>query len=132
MSTYANRCRPTVPAKMPSLDDATAEAVGMEGAHDSGDDGYAATTDSQVASGDAAGLDAAPSMPHWGDGDSVDGSCSGAHAGRAITPHAERPLWVSRFDPTRGVSITVNIGTAAVLYTLHDTFDPLRWPWALY
>ena len=28
-------------------------------------------------------------------------------------------------QPTRGVSITVNIGTAAVLYTLHDTFDPL-------
>ena len=23
------------------------------------------------------------------------------------------------------MSITVNIGTAAVLYTLHDTFDPL-------
>ena len=38
---------------------------------------------------------------------------------------AERPLRVCGFDPTRGVSITVNIGTAAVLYTLHDTFDPL-------
>ena len=29
------------------------------------------------------------------------------------------------FDPTRGVSITVNIGTAVSLYTLHGTFDPL-------
>ena len=40
-------------------------------------------------------------------------------------PHAKRPLRVCGFDPTRGVSITVNIGTVALLYTLHETFDPV-------
>ena len=39
---------------------------------------------------------------------------------------AKLSLRVCGFDPTRGVSITVNIGTAASLYMLHDTFDPLR------
>ena len=33
---------------------------------------------------------------------------------------------IVRFDLTTGVSITVNIGTTALLSTLHDTFDPLR------
>ena len=39
--------------------------------------------------------------------------------------HAERPLRVCGFDPTTGLSIRVNTGTVALLYTLHDTFDPL-------
>ena len=38
------------------------------------------------------------------------------HLGHRASDHppAERPLRVCGFDPTRGVSITVNIGTAAI------------------
>ena len=59
----------------------------------------------------------------WGEASSGSGGEDGYSSGSG--GFAKLSLRVCGFDPTRGVSITVNIGTAAVLYTLHDTFDPL-------
>eukprot|EP01048_Picozoa_sp_COSAG05_P006458 COSAG05_NODE_419_length_10002_cov_97.065031_6_plen_112_part_00 len=40
-----------------------------------------------------------------------------------VMMYANRSLWVCGFDPSRGVSIMVNIGAATSLYTLYGTFE---------